>query len=131
MELKLTKSCEYALRIVIHLGGTTSVLTNSDLSESLSIPYHNLTKLIQQLSKSGIIHTQKGKYGGNLLKRDWADLSLKDVVEVIDGPTELSQCLQNESFCQLDDGCKLKTSFSEVQFKINALLDDVKLASLV
>jgi Rrf2 family protein len=129
--LKLTKSCEYAMRIVIHLGGDDRVITNSELSKRLSIPYHNLTKLIQQLSKAGIIRSLKGKNGGNRLRADWVKLSLKDIVEVIDGPTELSQCIQNDSFCDLTKDCKLKHSFSEIQIKINSLLDDVKLNSLV
>lgn len=128
--MKLTKSCEYALRIVLYLGKTDQKVTNQELSDTLYIPYHNLTKLIQQLSKAGVVKSFKGKYGGNQLRIQLEELTLKDIIDIIDGPTELSECLSNEMACSLFDACQLKHTFKKVQLEINSVLEAVNLAAL-
>jgi Rrf2 family transcriptional regulator, nitric oxide-sensitive transcriptional repressor len=129
--MKLTKSADFAIRIIIFLAGAEKSSTMTELSERLAIPYHNLTKLVQALSKQQILATQKGKYGGVSLFVSPDEVSIKDIIEVIDGPTKLSDCLNHENLCKLSGNCKLKTVLGTVQEKINKLMDDVKISQLV
>jgi Rrf2 family protein len=128
--MKITKSADFALRIVIHLAQNPEGSTMPLLAETLEIPYNNLSKLIQQMARGGIIQTRQGKNGGvSLISAD--DLSIKDVIEIIDGPTRLSECLKNHEFCSRVSGCKLKGVLADIQLNIDHLLDSYKIAQLV
>lgn len=129
--MKLTKSADFAIRIVIYLAKTGESITMPVLSETLLIPYHNLTKLVQALSKHEIVMTQKGKNGGLSLSQHPDLISIKDIIEIIDGPTMLSDCLKHDDLCKLSGICKLKGVFSQLQQKINDLMDDVKISQLI
>jgi len=129
--MKLTKSTDFAVRIVIYLAKSGESITMPVLSDRLMIPYHNLTKLVQALSRSGIILTKKGKNGGLQLARAADDISIKDIVEIIEGPTMLSECLKHEDLCRLSGICKLKDTFYELQNKIDNLMHDVKIKQLI
>ena len=100
------------------------------LAETLEIPYNNLSKLIQQMARGGIIQTRQGKNGGvSLVSTD--TLSIKTVVDIIDGPTRLSECIHNHDFCSRVAGCKLKGVLGTIQQDIDDLLDSYKIAQLV
>lgn len=128
--MKLTKSTDFAMRILIYLAGQEGLSTMPVLSESLRIPYNNLTKLIQALAKANIIHTKKGKHGGIRLLKKPEDITLKMIVDLIDGPTVLSDCQKTPELCTLSQDCKLKTVFRNLQDNINTLMDDITIAQL-
>ncbi len=100
------------------------------LAETLEIPYNNLSKLIQQMARGGIVQTRQGKNGGvSLISTE--TLSIKDVVQIIDGPTRLSECLKDHDFCSRSGKCKLKNVLAHIQTDIDHLLDSYKIAQLV
>ena len=129
--MKLTKTADFALRLLIFLAKQPGQHTMSQLSRDLAIPYHNLTKLIQRLARAGMIHTQKGKQGGVKLAIDTDSVSLKDIVELIEGPMQLSECQGNEAACILSSDCKLKVQFSILSNQMNELMDNVKIKALI
>ena len=130
--MKLTKTADFAIRLLIHLSkNPTQVHHMAVMSKQLMIPYHNLTKLIQTLSKAQFIITKKGKGGGVRLALPADQLDLKMIIDLIDGPTVLSECQQDTSLCALSNNCKLKSKFTEIQNKINTIMSDVKLTELV
>jgi Rrf2 family nitric oxide-sensitive transcriptional repressor len=102
-----------------------------ELSSLLGISYNHLSKLIQRLRKEGMIRTIQGKMGGVILLRKPSDIDLKMVVDLMDGPTVLSQCLGDGSVCKLESGCKLKSALSRMQIKINDEMKNITLAELV
>ena len=121
--MKLTKSADFALRIVIYLAspqgkGATMPL----LAETLSIPYNNLSKIVQALAKAQVLQTRQGKNGGVALLRRPDQISLKTVIDVIDGPTRLTECLVNKDFCSLNGVCQLKSALGDVQRQIDTIL---------
>ena len=101
-----------------------------ELAEKLGIPYNNLTKLVQNLSKAGVLSTRQGKHGGIRLAKLPSEISLKDIIDTIDGPTQLSECLSTESGCVVHCGCKLKSAFGHIQSEINQMFENVKIGEV-
>ena len=129
--MKLTRTTDFAIRVLTHLAREDNGATIPILAEKLGVPYNNLTKLVLVLSKGGLISTKKGKFGGVQLLRTADEISLKDVVELIDGPTMLSECLNGRTGCSFDSTCKIKDALSSLQFQINGLMAKVTIAQLV
>ncbi len=101
-----------------------------ELSKTLIIPYNNLSKLVQALSKAGIVQTKQGKNGGIQLLKSPEEINLKIILDVIDGPTRLSDCLADHRFCSLTQNCKLKGKLLDIQNQIDTLLETATLAQI-
>jgi len=95
------------------------------------IPYNNLAKIVQTLAKGQIVQTRQGKNGGVALLRRSDQISLKTVIDLIDGPTRLSECLVNKDSCSLNMFCQLKSALGDVQRQIDSILDKKKISSFV
>jgi Rrf2 family nitric oxide-sensitive transcriptional repressor len=108
-------------------------MTMPVLSKELGISYHHLVKLVQKLRDMNMVRTIQGKQGGVVFSHDPALVTLRMVIEGFDGPTMLSECLEDKKagFCSLSGYCRLKETFADVQADINKRLDAVNLASLL
>lgn len=128
--MKLTKSTDYALRLIIHLAKTEQPETMPTLSKKLCISYNHLSKLVQKLTKAGYLKTYQGKFGGVGIVPE-KDISLKNIIDIIDGPTILTECHSPTSSCGLLGDCHLKDVMGQIQAKIDALFEDVKIRDLI
>jgi len=87
----------------------------SQIAEKMEIPPSFLAKIISQLSIAGLIHTSRGARGGVSLARKPEDISLLDVVEAIDGPITLNDCVVDPGICAFGDSCPIHKVWSEAQ----------------
>ena len=129
--MKLTKSTDFALRLLIHLALDRKQHNMPELSEKIAVPYNHLTKLVQALSKAQILQTKQGKNGGITLDEEPDKINLKDVLYVTEGPTQLVECFDEDSHCILDHSCQLKMAFMTVQEKIDHFFETITLQDLM
>jgi len=91
--MKLTRGGEYALRAVLHLTqqGETKVQMVSSVAAAQEIPQRFLAKIFQVLTRAGIVASHRGVKGGFSLKRPADEITLKDVIEAVEGPVSLNR----------------------------------------
>jgi len=107
MKLMLSRKCKYALQSVIYLATrlNTQPALLTEIADGLDIPSPFLSKIMQELVHGGIVTSRKGKGGGFLLKTALSELSLYDVVTVIDGADFLDQCILGFPDCNDEHPC--------------------------
>jgi Rrf2 family protein len=115
--MQITRQADYAVRAVLYLArlGDGERAATSTVAEEQRIPPSFLAKIISQLSISGLLHTSRGARGGVTLARPPKEISLLDVVEAIDGPIMLNECVGDESECTFDEDCPLRPVWREAQ----------------
>ncbi len=115
--MQITRQADYAIRAVRYLSGleTGQRAATSKVAADQNIPPSFLAKIISQLSIAGLLITSRGARGGVSLARPAKDISLLDVVEAIDGPIYLNECVAENGRCSFDDDCPLKPIWSEAQ----------------
>jgi Rrf2 family protein len=86
--VRLSARVDYALRAVVELAATHAErpVTADQLAQAQAIPPKFLESILLQLRRGGIVNAQRGPEGGYWLARSAADISLADVIRVIDGP---------------------------------------------
>lgn len=88
--MRLSARVDYALRAVAELaaaaGGSDRPVTADQLAQAQGIPPKFLESILLQLRRGGIVNAQRGPEGGYWLARPATDISLADVIRVIDGP---------------------------------------------
>jgi Rrf2 family protein len=82
-----------------------------DISNALKIPHHFLSKVLQSLTRDGVIVSYKGANGGFALGRRAEDITLIDVVRAVDGATFLEQCVLGFPGCADTNPCPIHDSW--------------------
>jgi Rrf2 family protein len=126
--MQITRQADYAVRAVRYLarqGGSQRAAT-STVAQEMNIPPSFLAKIISQLSIAGLLHTSRGARGGVTLAREPKDISLLDVVEAIDGPILLNECVGDPGSCSFSGDCLVHPIWKEAQEGLVGRLRETK-----
>jgi len=131
--MKFSTSIEYAIHGLIYLAKAPAgmpVLT-SEIGRATSVPEAYLRKVFQQLGRSGMVTSQRGARGGFRLARDAGQISLKDVVESIDGSLPMYTCLKELRGCTLGLPCPVHSAFEEARHRMAEVLEATSIEDLL
>lgn len=130
--MKLTRGGEYGIRGVLYLAqkndGKVSML--SAIAKAQDVPPRFLAKIFQSLAKAGVVKSHRGAKGGFSLARTPADITIKDVIEAIEGPIYLNVCLISQGECSRDKICPMHAVWEEAQEKMMGVLARANFADL-
>jgi Rrf2 family protein len=131
--MQITRQADYAVRAVLYLTqlGANERAATSTVAEEQHIPPSFLAKIISQLSIAGLLHTSRGARGGVTLAREPQDISLLEVIEAIDGPIQLNECVGDDNQCSFDEECPLRPVWSEAQNDLVTRLKKTNFAQLM
>ncbi len=89
----ISQTAEYALRAIVYLAdrGDTAQ-TTQQIAEVTHVPAGYLAKVMQGLSRAGLVHAQRGLHGGFTLARPAAELTVLDVVQAVDPLQRIKYC---------------------------------------
>jgi Rrf2 family protein len=131
--MQITRQADYAVRAVLHLaeiknGGRAPT---SKIASDEHIPPSFLAKIVSQLSVAGVVQTSRGARGGVSLARDPSQITLLEVVEAIDGPIQLNECVNDPKACPFGDHCKVHAIWCKAQADLVSKLEGTNFATLV
>lgn len=122
----LSKSCEYAIRavayIMVHSEGYHKISIETVCS-AIGVPKHFTAKLLQTLSKQGIIRSLKGPNGGFYIDPEAVDIPLSRVVEAIDGAGLFTGCILGLSDCSEEHPCPLHHQYKGIRMQLINMLE--------
>ena len=123
--LKLTKKADYGLIAMRHLAEHADLGARSakDLAEMYSIPQEALAKILQRLTKAGLLVSQYGTNGGYVLARDPRMISAFEVIRAIDGPLFITSCSTTTGDCDQSDRCTVRGPLRKVSRSIEEVLN--------
>ena len=129
--MRLKKSTDYALRILIYLCQQPEGFTT--VAEAAS--YHDISrnhalKLVNAMAAEGIITTQRGKSGGIMLNTPPSQIRLGNIIQALEDNSLLSCCHSN-SGCRYMAHCKLESVLNSAQQHLNDYLNRFTLADLI
>lgn len=115
--MQITRQADYAVRAVYYLTtlGDKQRAATSQIAEKQHIPPSFLAKIISQLSVAGLLNTSRGARGGVALAKAPKEITLLDVVEAIDGPILLNECVGNEGVCTFSEDCPMRPIWCDTQ----------------
>lgn len=131
--MQFTKAEEYGMLGVLYLAerNSSSVTPLSEISDAKNIPEKFLAKIFQSLTKSSIVRSHRGVRGGFTLAKDPAQVTVKDVLESIQGPYHLIRCIPDKSACDKSDDCALRGLIQEAENRLVSVFEEHTLADMV
>lgn len=123
--MKITREADYALRIISMLSVESHQVEAKIISEKKHIPYRFTLKILRKLVQAEMVKSYRGVNGGYALKKNSNEISLKDVIEVIDGPIAINRCISEPEICINTGDCKIQKELLKAQKIFANYLSDV------
>jgi Rrf2 family protein len=122
--MQVTRAADYAVRVMIHLAGLPpgTRASRDQLAEAAECPEQFLSKVLQGLSRAGLISSHRGNTGGFELPPARRTASMLEIVEAIEGPLHLNVCLGPEGSCERQSWCPAHAVWSEAQAAVAKVL---------
>ena len=135
--LLLTRKTDYALLALASLARLEPQGTSArGLAEKLHLPLPVLRNILKQLASRGVLKSTRGTKGGYRLAKSPDEISLAELVEVIEGPLRLTRCCPHsdentyESECRLEETCIIQMNVRNVHARLMKFLGQVKLSEI-
>jgi len=130
--MQLTRAADYAVRVMVFLAGQPSNARHSlgELARGTGAPASFLSKVMQALSRSALITSQRGHSGGFAIAPQGLEASMREVIEAVDGPIQLNVCLGSPAACARQGWCPAHPLWSRAQEAMLTVLDGARIADL-
>jgi len=133
--VRLSKRVEYGLIAIRHIAVQVNgnVVTAKEIAELYRIPYEMLAKVLQKLTKAGLIVSQHGVHGGYRLVMNPREVRVSAIIYAIEGTVPMiAQCLaEGPDSCVVYPVCTIKSPLTKVQANIEQAFNTMTLSEIV
>ena len=129
--MKLSKTSEYALRILIFMAKEPEKLYSAKhLIEKLKVSDKYLRKLMTDMSKSGFIKSSQGRDGGYTFAKDIQNIFLYDIIDSVEGMEKLNGCVLGFDECSCTNPCAMHNIWEDKRNEMNKLFSETRLSDM-
>ncbi len=131
--IRIARQTDYAARLVLHLVslGPDASASIAEISQQRLLPVPFVRRMVARLVGAGILKTTRGSKGGVQLGRPPAELSLGDLVEAMEGPIALNECVHPEQACPFKTHCPVQKAWVGLSNRLSEELAAIRFDSLV
>jgi len=131
--MKLSTRGRYATRalldLALHQGEGPALLKDIAQRQQISLRY--LEHLITPLIAGGILRSTRGARGGVWLTKSPEEIRLSEVIQLVEGPLSVVECINNPEICSRSAFCVTRDVWSELKRAMNGVLESTTLQDLV
>ena len=130
---KLSKTTDYGIVLMARLAsGSTSAPQNArELASLLDLPVPMVSKVLKSLAKEGLLVSHRGAKGGYRLAREPDELTVAEMIRVLEGPLALTDCALGPLHCEREDDCAVRQPWQRISRLVENALAEITLADLV
>ncbi|MCC9166310.1 RrF2 family transcriptional regulator [Pontibacter harenae] len=133
----LSKKAKYALKALLYLTKNQhkGLAVISEISESERIPRKFLEAILVDLKTNGVLHSVRGKNGGYALAKEPSEVSVGNIIRMIDGPLAPIPCVSHLYYRKCDEcldeaSCEIRIVMKKVRDATAEILDTTYLSNL-
>ncbi|SHJ57937.1 transcriptional regulator, BadM/Rrf2 family [Clostridium cavendishii DSM 21758] len=130
--MKLSTKGKYGVKAMVDLAihyGEAPVSIKS-ISKRQDISEYYLEQLFSPLRKAKLIKSIRGAQGGYVLNREPKEITVADIMNVLEGPIEIADCIEG-AYCDNLDSCATKLLWEKIKKSIDEVLNSVTLQDIV
>jgi Rrf2 family protein len=129
--MRISKAADYSVRALIYIASrkTAAPAGVAEIAAAMDAPKPFLVKILNNLARAGLVLSHRGASGGYTLAKPVKDVTLRTIVEAVDGPIALNVCL-NPGGCGRSGDCGIFAAWVDVQAKLLAVMESYTLADM-
>lgn len=130
--MQLTRAADYAVRVMVHLAGLPAGTraSRSGLADASECPEQFLSKVLQSLTRAGLVVSHRGNTGGFELPDSRRNATILDVIEAVEGPIRLNICLTAPNACRRQEWCPAYSVWARAQQAMTDVLESATIGEL-
>ncbi|OQY35253.1 MAG: hypothetical protein B6241_01800 [Spirochaetaceae bacterium 4572_59] len=130
--MKLSTKSRYALRLMVNLtfASKKEPVQLNEIAKREEVSEKYLSQIVIFLRGAGLIQSVRGAKGGYLLNKAPSLITVKDIVEVMEGGLNIVDCLNEDKYCQRSEKCVTKHVWDKVSRAISQTLEEISLEDL-
>jgi FeS assembly SUF system regulator len=129
--IRISRMADYALLVVLKMCGRDELITLDRLCQLTTLSLPTVRKLMRSLTHNNLVESVRGSHGGYKLSSQPDQISIAEVIEAIDGPIALTECVKSDGGdCELADTCELQGNWNIVNRLISNALHNVTLDAM-
>ncbi|MCB1032258.1 MAG: SUF system Fe-S cluster assembly regulator [Acidobacteria bacterium] len=130
--IRITKQTDYGIVLLTHLASEPGRLfTAPELASEAGLPLPMVSKILKALSKAELIESQRGVKGGYSLDCSAQEVSVARVIEAIEGPIGITECVDDApGHCGYAAVCGVRSNWNRINQAIREALDQISLAEM-
>ncbi len=123
--MQLTRAADYGVRVMIHLAGKQAGerVSLPELAQAANAPESFLSKVLQALTRAGLVISRRGQAGGFAISARGGDATIRDIIEAVEGPIRLNVCLVEGCSCSRKSWCTAHPVWAQAQQAMFEVLD--------
>lgn len=131
--MQLRISTDYAIRAIVCLGSENKIMSSAKVAEKTGMTVNYTIKIMKQLEKGGLVKCHRGIDGGYSLPIGIRDITLWDIVSLMETTTKINRCLEDDHYCskQLTSACKIHVFYEGLQEEIEKLLKNINVEKIL
>lgn len=127
----ISNRTEYAIRALWELAESGDLCKSEDIAQNQKIPPKFLPHILSDLARAGLVKTARGYGGGVTLNHSPRSITLKHIVEAVQGPVVTFDCLSGLDSCEFSRSCLLKNVWKDIQSSVEAILTSTTLDDII
>ena len=130
--MRLSTRSRYGTRMIldIAINGGDGPVRISDIAQRQGISVKYLEKLIRSLKETGYIRSKRGPKGGHMLTREPGEITVGEVVRILEGNFGLCDCVKDPSVCSISTECVTRELWNDAAEGMYERLDAITFAEL-
>ena len=131
--MKLSTKCRYGSRAVMEIARNhkSGPVKRKDIVKSQQISDSYLENILISLKNGGVIDTIRGAKGGYMLRRSASEITLLEIVNILDGTLSPVECLDNPSVCSRSARCATRIAWGKMKQAKEEVLRNISVQELV
>ena len=132
--MRITLESDYALRIITAMAGYDTIKDAKTISTDTSVTQRFTLKILHKLVVGDIVQSYKGANGGYKLKIKPEEITLRRVIELIDGPIAIARCLESSEACALNcdkTACIYHHIFDDISIQLAQKLENITIQDVI
>lgn len=128
--MNISRASDYAIRGLLYMAEKPegAICFVKDIAKNTNSPTSFMSKIFQNLAKSGLVNSYIGTKGGFTFNIKPENITIKMIVEIIDGPIVLNRCISHPSSCKNVGKCEVHFMWTDIQKMLTRAIDSYSLA---
>ena len=130
--MKLSTRGRYGVKAMVELalGYGSKPLSIKTIASRQNLSEYYLEQLFSPLRNAGLIKSIRGAQGGYVLNKKPEDITVADIIEVLEGPVEIADCIEGE-YCDNERYCATRLLWEKIRDSIENVMNGITLQDIV
>ena len=130
--IRLSRLTDYGIVLMVNLAQSEEDVCHNarGVAAGARLPAPVVSKILKTLARAGLLTSHRGSKGGYSLARPAAEITVPEMIEVLEGPIRLTECAQHPGACAQEANCLVREPWQHINAAIHDALARITLADL-